>query len=44
MSKWVSCEICGELKEVPAFEGDGVYHDHYCNTETNDENKAEEKE
>ena len=30
MSKWVKCEDCGELKEVPAYEGDGAYHVHYC--------------
>lgn len=33
MSKWVRCDICGEQKEVPAFEGDGVYHDHFCHAE-----------
>lgn len=30
MSMWVKCEKCGALKEVPAYEGDGTYHDHYC--------------
>ena len=30
MSMWIKCEICGELKEVPAFEGDGVYSTHVC--------------
>ena len=43
MSKWVTCEICGEQKEVPAYEGDGVYHDHECreDSETVDEGEEE---
>lgn len=30
MSAWVKCDICGGMKEVPAFEGDGVYSTHVC--------------
>jgi hypothetical protein len=30
MSAWIKCPVCGELKEVPAFEGDGVYSEHFC--------------
>lgn len=33
MSAWVRCEICGKQKEVPAFEGDGVYSEHTCSPE-----------
>jgi hypothetical protein len=34
MSKWIDCPDCGEPKEVPAYEGDGVYHPHFCGSET----------
>jgi len=30
MSSVVRCEKCGGYKEVPSFEGDGVYSTHYC--------------
>jgi len=30
MSSIVRCEKCGGYKEVPSFEGDGVYSTHYC--------------
>ena len=30
MSAVIRCPVCGQLKEVPAFEGDGVYHEHFC--------------
>lgn len=30
MSKWIKCPYCGEPKEVPAYEGDGVYSKHHC--------------
>jgi hypothetical protein len=30
MSKWAKCEQCGMDKEVPAFEGDGVFSLHIC--------------
>jgi hypothetical protein len=33
MSKWVSCEVCGQLKEIPAYDGDGVYSVHICSQE-----------
>lgn len=36
MSEWVECEICGELKEIPAYEGDGVYSTHFCNLNDED--------
>lgn len=31
MSMWIKCNICSGMKEVPAFEGDGVYSTHVCN-------------
>lgn len=30
MSTWERCKDCGEFKEVPAYEGDGVYSTHEC--------------
>jgi len=33
MSAWVKCEFCGRDKEIPAYEGDGVYTEHYCGLE-----------
>lgn len=30
MSKIVECKECGQLMDVPAYEGDGVYTDHVC--------------
>ena len=44
MSAWVQCEICGEQKEVPAFEGDGVYNDHYCQPEAEHVDEREDEE
>lgn len=37
MSMWVKCDICGGMKEVPAFEGDGVYSTHICKDPEQDE-------
>lgn len=37
MSAWVKCDICGGMKEVPAFEGDGVYSTHVCKDPERDE-------
>ena len=44
MSMWVKCEICGKLKEVPAYEGDGTYHDHDCQPETERKGERESEE
>ena len=33
MSAWVTCPTCGGLMEVPAYEGDGVYHGHICDVQ-----------
>ena len=30
MSKRTECHNCGELMDVPAFPGDGVYTEHHC--------------
>jgi hypothetical protein len=30
MSRRIICEKCGGWKDIPAFEGDGVYTDHVC--------------
>jgi hypothetical protein len=30
MSKRVECPDCGELIDVPAYSGDGVYVKHFC--------------
>lgn len=30
MSAWIKCPKCGKPKEVPAYEGDGVYSEHTC--------------
>lgn len=30
MSMWITCDNCGQPKEVPAYEGDGVYSAHRC--------------
>lgn len=30
MSTWVCCSRCGDLMEVPSYEGDGAYHVHVC--------------
>lgn len=39
MSEWVKCEVCGALKEIPAYEGDGVYSRHVC--EVRDQSRME---
>ena len=41
MSMWIPCPICGEAMEVPAYEGDGVYHAHYCPTPEPEQQGAE---
>lgn len=33
MSKVINCEECGQPKEVPAYEGDGVYSKHVCSSQ-----------
>ena len=44
MSAVVRCEKCGEYKEVPAFEGDGVYSTHVCKgNEQDDQPKSKSK-
>ena len=30
MSKLTKCEYCGDIIEVPAYEGDGAYSTHVC--------------
>jgi hypothetical protein len=37
MSTVVRCEKCGEYKEVPSFEGDGVYSTHVCKEDEQDD-------
>lgn len=44
MSKWVKCPDCGDEMEVPAYEGDGVYHEHICRKEEPENRDEEEKE
>lgn len=44
MSMWIKCNICGGMKEVPAFEGDGVYSTHVCNDPEREELRNDPQE